>query len=974
MNVKPTMIKLCYTYEKLKSKHEGENKKALQPDKIVEYNDSERNAISIDKADEVIEIETHFRGKYIDGDDKYAFITYVLGFELEGCNSKEYRVVHSVFDVTELNVSVNFESNSYTLIQMEYGRSIFVKLPMFKWRKASYEVCNNIEDAVPGAIVPGSFFVRILNSSNNEVQKSYRIHAKSSISMDDYKELLEDLRRINRELLLNKKAKQFVNFEKRVEQIKNTHKDAFDEISKTLSEIEVPLRNIIKNPKHSIKEVPSKIPVCCIKKYDAKTLIDLKMNSGIEKIRALRHIEDYDIYEHKMIKYALMKLKKFIESLKDDPRYECDSKRAAIKISLDKFKDFLKVENYSEVESKFNEECANLESLCDQFRENKIETALKELMDFLNNYRNLNIDSCKSKKIAIRNYYRRNNSERDWSFYPEVKIEGFVLKISYRIPYVDLEYIGKPGITDFYNRNDKITLASNDLELQEMFYQFLVTRNCKVELDTNKIITRNNKCEEIVLGDNIKRLLADILANNTQHNNIDFYGEIIKNGSDFKKNLSNIKSNMDNAKEEFKKLYGEYIGFENISVDDSEIVNKFKKIEKFLEEKIFKADINTHLKWHPTQIFLNDKNYYAIYKKLTELDTSYKYTDVNVSDEKILLNKMDKLYEYWLWVKMVYLLVVVLGWKFAGVENENLSQKQLIEKINGFLSADEDGQIEIKTLKLTKKLPEKNFETMKANKLTYESVEPETLTLEIKYDEAVDYERGKYNRPDFHFIFKRESDKSDNGLHVYLDAKYRKYENQGGYDSFIKGDIGMVAIKKYIDKYENTKYKSTASFIIHSDQDFRYRYFGGSIDSSIKHKLKEVDCVSNIRGHRFGGFCMLPSDYDDFITFMKMILEYHFFKSDKDSMFYRVCCECGGTEDIIFVGDKQERKSTGGGQPKYKMQCNSCGNIWYKTHCVHGHKIGHKLFKHYLHNFQDPAEDSIWYVKCPDCEFPTIKV
>jgi len=65
MNVKPTMIKLCYTYEKLKSKHEGENKKALQPDKIVEYNDSERNAISIDKADEVIEIETHFRGKYI---------------------------------------------------------------------------------------------------------------------------------------------------------------------------------------------------------------------------------------------------------------------------------------------------------------------------------------------------------------------------------------------------------------------------------------------------------------------------------------------------------------------------------------------------------------------------------------------------------------------------------------------------------------------------------------------------------------------------------------------------------------------------------------------------------------------------------------------------------------------------------------------------------------------------------------------
>ena len=72
-------------------------------------------------------------------------------------------------------------------------------------------------------------------------------------------------------------------------------------------------------------------------------------------------------------------------------------------------------------------------------------------------------------------------------------------------------------------------------------------------------------------------------------------------------------------------------------------------------------------------------------------------------------------------------------------------------------------------------------------------------------------------------------------------------------------DICDVAIKKYIESYkDNEVFKATASFIIHTDENKKYTYWGGHSKEGIRNKLN--DTKDNKRQeyllpeHRYGAF------------------------------------------------------------------------------------------------------------------------
>lgn len=350
--------------------------------------------------------------------------------------------------------------------------------------------------------------------------------------------------------------------------------------------------------------------------------------------------------------------------------------------------------------------------------------------------------------------------------------------------------------------------------------------------------------------------------------------------------------------------------------------------------------------WKNTQIFTNDYRYNKIYKELIEFDKKYRFSK-EYSIKEILHKKLDKLYEYWALIKMVYILMEKQQWELK-------NQVDLKNVIISVLSKNDNSNPIYNSIVLEKYIG-KDI----------------TIKLQIYYDTPVDY---VINRPDFRFVItviqpkKQKETKS-----FYCDTKYRKYDEMGR-DFGLNEDICDVAIKKYIDSYKDIKdFKATASFIIHTDVNNKYTYWGGYAKEKLVDKLN-VNSMSDYCSpkHRYGAFCFLPGKTDNFITFMKLIMEYHFrdlelsiFNNSKQDKLYKVICwECGEFINIEDIKEIYMRCYNGVEIYKYHMSCPNCGHFWVKNHCA---AHGHTLIKHVYHNYHE-LEDGLWYVKCPECD------
>ena len=788
---------------------------------------------------------------------------------------------------------------------------------------------NSLEKSSLGYVNPGNFYIWAFNKKSDKkiIGNPFKVMVlPSSITLKDFEEILNEIININRNLLLtNEKTKMTIGLIEERKLFLKDIKQAIDKISKYL-------KIINKNPKISLYLQNIKIPLNKIKRFSAKTLLEYKSKPYSNRFTTTINQETYDIYEHRIIKYELEKLKQLIIEI-DEVNNE-------------------NLNNYRDEQNAFAKKTLNKYFFCDSKNEigNKAKI-LKELFEIPSNWKrtiklyDFFVENCKlNNDILILDKMKKKDDDK------EIDIKKYN-KIDCSDGRLCSEYLLKDELINY-----KITLKTNDLQMHYILSQIIRY------IENNEHKLKENFVENIFRKNyEYPKKFNDVLS---------FFYELENKYPDlsFEKKASEV------LKDEMKKLFCDTKKIINLDLAQEEVntVIRQKNIwdEKLLELSLLEKDKNKLLKkinelleipilkfiklqkenLNYTQIFVNDYRYNEIFMTLANLDKKYKIT-IDLNKEEIMHKKLDELYEYWVLIKMTTILIERQKWELCNDQNlKDVIYNILIDKSQNIDYG----------ISLIKRIDNDNI----------------IIKLKILYNKKIVYGiNGDWNRPDFRFnITIEETGHNPIERNFYCDTKYRKYDEMA--KSF-EHDICDVAIRKYTYNYNKTDFKAKASFIIHTDNikdeytnKDKYIYWGGNIYPKIIDKLpEEYSKEFRIPCHRYGSFSFKPGYIENFITFMKLIMEYHFrdleinmMSNPKGDRLYKgICWECGhelSSDDIIY-------KKTKSGVIKYHMICKNCGHFWVKNHCSSN---WHTLIKHVYHNYHE-LEDGLWYVKCPECSY-----
>lgn len=965
MKLQAEMLKVIYKDEKFET---IEKIKVIPRSDYYESYKKDMN-LGIKNNSEIFISKNHFR--FIDKENNRNRTLTALGFKIVDENADNFVLFYTSKSNTD-------DFTAFKSKMLENGEKYFFDEPIIKKEKIKGKIKVKIDDALDKATVgyvnPGSFYIWVFEKgladeekiNAAKKQKPFRCFVlPSSLSLETFKEMINEIADINRNLLLAEKAgKQSIGLEKeRTLFVKN--------INECLLEIEPYLNAINKNPKTTLISDGIKMPLNKIKKFTYKTIFEYGINNQSAKFSTLIYKESLNIYEHRMIRYALLRLKNYVEN-RVIKRLRGKIEQYPLKIK-ELENAVLEVAEKYYPEKNYEEKLYCLEKL---FVENKnsnnykfkiFETLISNFQKDFTENKLIRSDISLEKRKTI------NSSKKD--MYTVFCDKGYLCSTYILEKGYNVKNEERANMTNINSSEDMIIdryiikLETNDLEQHYKLYYIF-----------EKILT-NNKIDLEVELNNVQTYKKSKEQNGFTY--YDFHISIKKiysvkiNDQEYYKDVKNIE------KENFKKLFFQKCVFSNIDLVESEIKslntikNKFNKIKENFnsidqnnKDKNLLEKINNFLKlpvlqvhnstieyWKSTQIFNNDYRYNKIYMNLHNIDVLYHYTG-NYMAEKIIHEKLDKLYEYWTLIKMIDILIREQHWELYGVDNVN-RYKDIICNILKPQNKDKNSSI----------ILFKRFEEYDLS-----------IKLEIFYDTTVWYRKDRDNRPDFRFVITVTNPGGhSNTKSFYCDTKYRKYDEMGC-DLGLNKDICDVAIKKYIESYkDNEVFKATASFIIHTDENKKYTYWGGHSKEGIRNKLN--DTKDNKRQeyllpeHRYGAFSFLPGKTDNFITFMKLIMEYHFRSFDlnnskrkfdstelerkRDSLYKIICWECGSSIDENSINELSLKKGY-----KYHMCCSNCGHFWVKNHCA---AHGHTLIKHVYHNYHE-LEDGLWYVKCPECD------
>lgn len=376
------------------------------------------------------------------------------------------------------------------------------------------------------------------------------------------------------------------------------------------------------------------------------------------------------------------------------------------------------------------------------------------------------------------------------------------------------------------------------------------------------------------------------------------------------------------------------------------------KIDSLCNLGIFKqskSENNKCLLLKPTQIFLNDTRYRKVFEGLSLLEEQYAYSD-NVNASNILITKADKIYEYWVLVRIIKEFMR-LGWRFKNYNKEASSNKFFASIISKLLKKD----ILVPKLEMyyekRSAIPNSIYDNLFSDWYS--------LNLVIEYEKKIDCMiNGKftYRKPDYTLQFS-SSPTSDQSFILYLDAKYRNYKEQGNLYGLRK-DIQTVSYEKYYKPFKGTKDEPVGSFIIHSDvrRDAKLTYWNGI--EIFDNNYDFGDDYYVLCNHMLGGFSLAPSYTDHLITLCKLVMQFYYYKYLHIDCFRYICVECGSS-NVSY-----EHYLTRGDNTSYRMTCNDCGENWNKTCCISCHG---PIFKNYIHKYELPTQGSLSNVKCPKC-------
>lgn len=394
---------------------------------------------------------------------------------------------------------------------------------------------------------------------------------------------------------------------------------------------------------------------------------------------------------------------------------------------------------------------------------------------------------------------------------------------------------------------------------------------------------------------------------------------------------------------------------------DASCKNVQEKIDALLQLDVLQKASQQDERWRMTQIFTNDPNYRLISRALRELEGVYDFT-TGFGDMRLVHEKLDRLYEYWIFCRLLKKLVLDQHWTLVHHDT-------VVEAIRSFFTQPDGAppaRVEL-THPIVYGFQQEGVLHME---LFYEKHIEESLPDRLARVRDLDaYENVKNLYPDYLFRIRDEAGTIDQVF--ILDAKYRKYDEMGRRNGWRQEELEKTCAEKYITRLQNASHEAfdciQAAFVVHTDatpgapsQPNKFLGEYVTYDAAVDPRCTR-DGKAYPEGKQVGGFYLVPETLDargrvnasdwNLEAFFELMLEY-------DIGAWKTCWHCGSTDVEVKV------LGTEGGFSKYHMTCRHCGAFWVKNHC--GTK-GHTVIKH-LFNYFIEDQRRTWYVRCPVCD------
>lgn len=818
------------------------------------------------------------------------------------------------------------------------------------FQSSKYNILNNRISLIKDPIdisTSGAYSIDIFK--NDKLYESINLEVMpSSLSYDDYIEMINQLRSLREGLIVNSKSKVGVysNWNTKIENIENR-----------LKNIEKSLKQINDNPKTDLKYCDEFIQFNKLKKINSKVLIQKSKEPFKKKFNQKISYNSHEIYEHHAIKYSLQQINKKLEEYKYSFKNDVKKEKNEINNFIIEYKEKTDINIYDKYNA-MEEDRKRVFEIYKEIEKNKCKFKVNccTYVDF--NIKKFNgnnkFELVFNTKEKVFEFFISSNwmkEEKEWTLLLSPDLNNKE-KFSYRELKIDSEgnwYWGEEKIGLLESKKFSCKLVTSNIDeiiflWNKLYYlkesEINICAIAEKDLDSNYIFGGEiyGKYRKFTMKFlKIYSINGEKVHTYLEKEKVSFVEEFLRKIDEREIDLGTINEEYNFIKSIKDKEE------KNIEIKNKLINNiYFKGIDNifgsFNKLNITKGFYNVdRIELKPTQIFMNDSRYRKIYKNLKKLDDEIMYS-FEKSNNYILINSTQNIFELWCLFSIVDILINDMKWTLVNKSEIKSILDQVVKKDSGGNIS--DLQID----------------------LFYEYNSKYDLNMKIIYEGKIYYENNKFKCPDYQLIiskYDKEIKKELKKSIVYLDAKYRNYDIQGE-ETFIKKDIIDVAIKKYIKTFIYTKNEPIASMIVHSFNNPKYEYYGGGFNK-IANEIDEVINEKLIKPHSYGGFPLVPSNKKGLKTFLKLILEYHLSLFEFNLPLYEICWNCGELKKVDRL-----KKATISGYEKFHYKCEECKEFWVKNHCSVPNK-NHDLIKHIKNYHEVKDGKNPWYVICPIC-------
>lgn len=815
-----------------------------------------------------------------------------------------------------------------------------------------------------------------INIVSRDISIIVNLESRPYIRDENYFSMIEDLVNIYEDIVLDENSGTYLN---KINNWKNDL-DKLDNLLKKLPSVaETNLE------KRETRKRPEKI-----RNYTSITMYDLYSNPGA-KARTLMDVENYDIYEHRMIRSYVENLS--ILSVRRIKKIEGEigeNVREDIKDIID-LRDMIK-EKYDHILKKHRDhKIPSIESVP---KENEI---------------TVTIDYHKCPKIWLEEYYLRQigNKEKDIIFkygnsgWEGLNIEKFTNgKEPYNIfvdsiPALEWLYRNAPKSGAFKVSFTGFIDTSSDNRHKNLFIKKIEivngrSWNCgsNINPDTDLsrwVLSKKEDFANYIIDNSLKKLLDDYLG-------------FIKNKSEIHntyKNLNNEKKEYTVSADKLKKYYTYIRKEKNLNEELGYWRSIYDRTEKILDQDEVISTVRCKKpseRLHLTNLFAGSDVYRRIFSLIGKQHVDDIFKIGFDEGEKMALTKACNVYEYWCFIRILRIFTEEYRYK---PDKDSPGLKELIEEY--FSSSGKTR--ESLEITMSRKIPR---------------IKDHSITL--IYQGALTRIRPKGNvYPDFQLIV--NSYIFDAGIprpktfRFVFDAKYRDFYGSCGEPR--NRLLLDVSAKKYLLNVKEDVHGSYLLFPVDSgrgnlNDPYRFTdYYGynvvsllasAALDSShkndpknnsvmeneniyrkkLKEKLnipcpdKENDDINDGKiNSRIGSVGFYPGKTKSFKNLIRMIME-RIVNVDWDAQYAyndpSVCWMCGN--DSFEVLDDYRKENINWKGKAYLCSNTMCEDrFMVKNYCG---KCGEPLIKHSYH-YHDYArsvnvmEVRPWNVKCPNC-------